>query len=151
MLIIAIMLIMHIVIYYAYYFDASYYINYCYYSLFAWCLLCCLLSEGFSCFMFWITLCVPSWPSTLTCRYGTRLMRNPWTCLWRLSWTCKYYLFQYLLGCAWAAFGVRTSRSSTDEFVKKDISWTRTSFIWSTTFSGICHSKTRLTLTGWLS
>jgi hypothetical protein len=47
-------------------------------------------------------------------------MRYPWTCLWLLSWTCKFYLFECLLGCAIATFGVRASRSSTDEFVKKE-------------------------------
>ncbi len=77
-------------------------------------------SEGFSCFMFWIKLCVSSWSSTLTCLYGARLMRNLGTCVWRLSWTYKYYLFRCLLGCAWPAFGVRASRSSTDEFFKKE-------------------------------
>ncbi len=112
---------MRIVIPYAYYYDGSYYINYCYYSLFAWCLLCWLFAFGrFSFFMFWIKLCVPSWSSTLTCRYGTRLMKNPCTFLWQLSWTCQYYLFQCLLGCACAAFGVLASRSPADEFVKKE-------------------------------
>ncbi len=62
----------------------------------------CFFPEGFSCFMFWIKLCVPLWSNTLTCRYGTRLMKNPLTSLWQLnsSWTCTYYLFRWLLGCA---------------------------------------------------
>jgi hypothetical protein len=39
----------------------------------------CLFSEGFSCFMFWIKFWVPSLSSTWTCRYGTRLLKNPLT------------------------------------------------------------------------
>ncbi len=70
--------------------------------------------------MSWIKLCVSSWSSTLTCIYGIRQMSNPLTCLWRMSWTRECYLFQCLLGCAWAALGVCTSRSSTDEFLKKE-------------------------------
>ncbi len=76
--------------------------------------------KDFSCFMCWIRLCVPSWSSTLTCLFGIRLMRNPWTCLWRPSWTCECYVFQCLLCCAWSALIVRASRSSTDEFLMKE-------------------------------
>ncbi len=104
-----------------------------------------LSSKGFSCVMSWIKLCVPSWSSTLTCRYSIRLMSNPWTCLWRLSWTCECYLFQCLLGCAaeprWVCVPVAVPRMN---FSRRSISWTRTSFIWLTTFSGICHSRTWL-------
>ncbi len=116
-------------------------------TLFSLCLSCQFFVFGiFFCFTFSIKLCVPSWSSTLPCWYGTRLMKYPLTSLWRLNWICKDCLFHCMLGCAWVDFVSITLRRA--NLSKRKFSWTRTSFIWSTTFPGICHSKTRLMLAG---
>ena len=46
-------------------------------------------APGFSFFSPWIKLCAPSFPSTLTCRYGIPLMKRHLTRFWMLKWICK--------------------------------------------------------------
>ena len=99
---------------------------------------------GISCSWPWIRWFVLSLSSTLRCRYGTPPAKGHlMNCSMQKS-ICKYYHFLSPLACAWPIAFFISATLSKELSWRRFSCWTRISFIWSTTFSGIWDSKRRL-------
>ena len=126
-------------------------LHYAYYSVLLWLnqlfmsiiLIICIFERYFLFHILDNTMC-SIW-------YGTPCMKGLLTSCWLLKWICKLYHVQMHV-VAWADFVVRfccvPDTLQRAELSRSCISWTKISFIWSTTFSGIWDSKQELRLKG---